>query len=159
MSSENISLLSLAISLAAFYLSFIAYRADKAVVSVRATLFEDHSNLGNFDAVISVSNHGKRPVSLSFVRITKPDGQSFWVPFNANGGEKLDVGEAKSHVVPHSFKGLSVRDHKEWFEHMLFVQDALGGLHYAPWPGQGKIKTTIKLWHEKIRRFFRKHKK
>jgi hypothetical protein len=149
MSSENISLLSLAISLAAFYVSFVAYRADKAVITVRVALLEDHLNLGKFNAAISVSNHGKRPVSLSLVRIRKPDGVSHWMQFSDNGSEKLDVGEVKSHVVSHSFFGASMKDHKEWFEHMIFVQDALGNLHHAPWSAEGKFKNLMKLWQYK----------
>lgn len=140
MDSEYVSYLALLTAIVSLVVSFLALHRDRHIVNVRAVPV---GNLdGTFNLNVSVSNSGKRPISINHV-LLKPKGHpGLYLAFSEGENKKIDVGESKScQIDPRQLNGqlqqFSWENVQELRELEVFVQDAIGKRHKATWEGQG----------------------
>tara|TARA_B100001059_G_scaffold214594_1_gene231476 strand:+ start:192 stop:614 length:423 start_codon:yes stop_codon:yes gene_type:complete len=140
MSSEYISYLALLTAIVSLVVSFLALHRDRHVVRVRAVPIGNID--GTFNLNVSVSNSGKRPISINHVLLKPKDHPGLFLAFSENGNNKIDVGESKScQVDPRQLKGqlqkFTWRTVQELRAIEVYVQDAIGKKHKAVWEGKG----------------------
>jgi len=139
MTSDQISYLALLASIVSLIVSFLTLYRDRHVISVRAVPI-GNSN-GSFDLNISVSNSGKRPISINNVLLKPSNHPGLFLAFAPNGQNRIDVGDSRScQITSSSLSNLPVSwsSVKELRSFEIYVQDAIGKKHKATWEGSGK---------------------
>jgi hypothetical protein len=122
-----ISTLALLVSILAIGISFTALTRDRHKVHVYGAAFEDPPNTWNLS--ITAANAGKRPISMSFVRVHRGGKPVQWLPFSEDGtSKKIEVGDSVTmNIPPKYWSNLS-----ELNECTVTVQDALGKRYPVP---------------------------
>ncbi|MBB3825079.1 hypothetical protein [Xanthomonas arboricola] len=134
MTSDQIAYLALLASVISLIVSFLTLYRDRHVVSVRAVPVEDP--IGIYNLNISVSNSGKRPISINHVLI-RPSGEpGLFVNFAPHGQNRIDVGESRSCQISPTGLPISWSSIRELRKLDVYVQDAIGKQHKAVWEGK-----------------------
>ncbi|MEC4723319.1 hypothetical protein RY831_29630 [Noviherbaspirillum sp. CPCC 100848] len=135
MTADQISYLALLTSVASLVVSFLVLYRDRHVVSVRAVPVE--ISAGVYSLHVSVSNSGRRPISVTHVLLVPPQQPGFSMNFGPNGTERIDVGERYSTTIDPAGLPTSWSTVGELRRFKVFVQDAVGKKHKAVWEGRG----------------------
>jgi hypothetical protein len=134
MTADQIAYLALLTSFVALVVSFLTLYRDRHVISVRAVPVE--TSTGVYSLHVTVSNSGRRPISVTHVLLVPPGHPGLYVNFGPTGSERIDVGESRGITIspiglPISWKGVH-----ELREFRVSVQDAIGKKHRAVWEGR-----------------------
>lgn len=122
-----ISALALVVSIGSAIVSVVALRRDRHIIKARSTAWEDQP--GKWALTVTVSNAGRRPVSIAFVTVNVPNigPRTRQFTANGNGNVRLDVGESTStSVIFPSDKLAMWTSLDELRASKVLVQDALG---------------------------------
>lgn len=129
MSTEQIAYLALIVSIVALIINFVSLYRDKHVIQARRSLYTDSVESGIWNVSISVSNSGKRPITICFITVRIKGGSGVSVPFSNSGPVSIDVGEVATANIEGG-KGAGVwHSLEELKECEIFVEDALGEKH------------------------------
>ena len=133
----DVATLALLISLLSLTLSFINLVRDRHVVRVRATPFWKTKNTLTPDGVeVTVSNHGKRPISISRIYAQQHGlpvvGRSF--PVLSNEDVRIEVGQSASTRIVAGDPLFCWSNVGEFRLCRFVVEDALGKRYKVP-PG------------------------
>jgi hypothetical protein len=129
MSSDYIAYLALLTSIISLVVSFLTLHRDRHVVKARGSIYETTNEPEKWNLSISVSNAGKRPISVSFVTV-RPKGMSgISVPFSEGGSVSIEVGGSAVANIMAGTPAALWRNPTEIADCDIFVQDALGKDH------------------------------
>ena len=134
MTSDQIAYLALLASLISLIVSFLTLNRDRHVVSVRAVPVEDPKGTCNLH--VTVSNSGKRPISINHVLIRPSGSPGLFVNFAPSGQNRIDVGESRSCQISPTELPTTWSSVRELRRLDVYVQDALGKQHKAVWEGK-----------------------
>lgn len=134
MDSNYISYLALITAVVSLIVSFVSLHRDRHVVTVRAVPIELEK--GVLCLHVSVSNGGKRPISITHV-LLRPEGKpGLYLNFAPEGFARVDVGEVRSCTVNPQGLPVTWTNAVELRKLKISVEDALGKKHDAKWVGQ-----------------------
>ena len=129
MSSDYIAYLALLTSIVSIVISFVALHRDKHVVNAKGSIFGSPNDPEKWNLSISVSNSGKREISMSFV-IVRPKGEpGKSLPFSPDGPIKIDVGGSAAMNILAGDSAALWDNPVDISALDIFVQDALGKDH------------------------------
>lgn len=131
MSSDQIANFALCISLFSLLVSLFNLVRDRHVIKAHGSVFERHDKKGVYCLSISVSNSGKRPVSISFVLVRKKGVPGNFFDFTSGGKTpiEVDVGQCATMVLRGPVHNRDWNSGKEIREYKIYVVDALGKKH------------------------------
>jgi hypothetical protein len=131
MNADQIAYLALLTSVISLVVSFLTLYRDRHEISVRAVPFE--SGIGVYGLHVSVSNSGRRPISVTHVLLRPPGKPGLFLNFSPEGACRIDVGEVRSCNISPTGLPVSWSNITELRGLDVFVQDAIGKKHKAVW--------------------------
>jgi len=131
MNTDQIAYLALLTSVVSLVVSFVTLRRDRHVISVRAVPIE--LTQGIFHLHISVSNSGRRPISVTHVSLQPPGKDGLSLEFSPQGACRIDVGEVRACSINPMGLPVSWASVAELRTFQIFVLDAVGKKHKAAW--------------------------
>ena len=145
MAADHIAYLALLASLVSLVVSFLALYRDRHEVRARADAVIDLQGVCNL--LVSVSNSGKRPISINHVLIRPPGHPGMYVNFSSNGQNRVDVGESRGCEISPIGLPVTWASLEELRSLEVFVADAVGKLHKATFQGQQSFLAKMNtLW-------------
>lgn len=143
MNADQIAYLALMVSVASLVVSFMTLYRDRHVVRVRAVSFFDTQGVCNLQ--VTVSNSGRRPISINHVLLRPPGHPGLYLAFAPNGQNQVDVGESKSCQISPIGLPISVwTTLEELHKCKVFVEDAIGKQHKARFSGKRGLLSWFK---------------
>lgn len=133
MNSDHVAYLALLTSLVSLVVSFLTLYRDRHVV--RATADAEIDLQGICHLLVSVSNSGRRPISVNFVLLRPPSHPGIFVNFSPTGPVRLDVGESKGCRINPTGLPITWRHLEELRRFEVFVDDAIGRRYRATFTG------------------------
>lgn len=89
--------------------------------------------------MIVVSNHGKRPISIERVilsrRVSWKEVEVRVFPFSEAGECRIDVGQSSNAVLEPKKVGLTWENFEHFNSYKIQIEDALGKIYRAPYVG------------------------
>lgn len=134
MATEQIAYLALFVSIASLVVSFLNLYRDRHVVRVRAVAVVGLDGVPELN--VSVSNSGKRPISITHVLLRPPRHPGLYLNFAANGQNRVDVGESRSCQIRPTGLPVTRSTLRELHSLDVYVKDAVGKLHKATFQGK-----------------------
>lgn len=133
MNADQIAYLALLTSVISLVVSFLALYRDRHEISVRAVPFESENGINSLH--VSVSNSGRRPISITHVLLRPPGKPGLSLSFSPEGACRIDVGEVRSCNISPTGLRVSWSNITELRGLHVFVHDAIGKNHKAVWEG------------------------
>lgn len=142
MTTDHVAYLALLASLVSLVVSFLTLYRDRHVV--RATADAVINLQGVCNLIVSVSNSGKRPISINHVLIRPPGHPGMYINFSPNGQNRVDVGESRGCEICPTGLPITWANIEELHCLKVYVADAVGKLHKAPFHGRRSFLSRIK---------------
>lgn len=99
LNSDYLALLSLLASLVAIAVTFIPVLRDHPKIEARRSFVQDTPGTQEYNLIVSVSNKGRRPITISFVLARRPGEPGKVFPFSPSGSAYLQNNGAASALV------------------------------------------------------------
>lgn len=147
MNSDYVAYLALIVSLFSLVVSFLTLYRDRHVVRARADAVVDLQGVCHL--LVSVSNSGKRPISITHVLLRPPSHPGMFVNFSPSGSVRLDVGESKGCQINPTGLPVTWSNIEELRRLEVFVDDAVGKRHKATFSGNRTLSSWLRnmgLW-------------
>lgn len=134
MTSTEIAYFALLVSLLSLIVSFLTLHRDRHVLRAWAVPIQESDGLVYLQ--VTVSNSGKRPVSITHVLLRPAGHPGLFLDFAPKGHCKIDVGESRGCRIAPTGLPVTWSSVKEVRQIGIHVQDALGKLHRVRWQGK-----------------------
>lgn len=141
MTADHIAYLALLASLVSLVVSFLALHRDQPVVRASADAVIDLQGVCHL--TVSVSNSGKRPISINHVLIRPRGHPGTYINFSADGRNRVDVGESRGCQISPLVLPVTWANIEQLHALEVFVADAIGKLHKANF--QGKRSNLLQM--------------
>lgn len=129
MSSDYIAYLALLTSIVSLVVSFLALYKDRHVVKARGSIFGTPNEPEKWNLSISVSNGGKRPISVCFITVRPKGMPGMSILFSEGGSVPIEVGGSAVANIMAGTPAALWSNPAEIAACDIFVQDALGKDH------------------------------
>ncbi|WP_139163039.1 hypothetical protein [Desulfonatronum thiosulfatophilum] len=134
MTTEQIAYFALLSSIVSLVVSFLNLYRDRHVVRVRAVAVMDLNGVPELN--VSVSNCGKRAISINHVLLRPPGHPGLYLNFSPNGQNRVDVGESRSCQIHPAGLPVKWATLQELHSINVYVEDAVGKQHKATFQGR-----------------------
>jgi hypothetical protein len=142
MTSEEIAYLALLVSVVSAIMSFIALYRDRHVVRVLADALIDQAGICHL--LVSVSNSGRRPISINHILIRPPNHPGVYINFSRDNQNRVDVGDSKGCQISPVNLPVTWSNIEELHTFKIYAADAVGKLHRATFNGKQNALSRIK---------------
>lgn len=139
MTTDQTAHLALIISAASLMVSILGLYRDRHVVRARAVAITPSNGLPELN--ISVSNSGKRAISINHVLLRPPGHPGLYVNFLPNGQNRIDVGESRSCQIRPIGLPMTWTTVQDLHRLDVYVVDAIGKRYKATFTGKRRA------WH------------
>lgn len=147
MTTDQIAHLALIISAASLMVSILGLYRDRHVVRARAVAITPSNGLPELN--ISVSNSGKRAISINHVLLRPPGHPGLYVNFLPNGQNRIDVGESRSCQIRPIGLPVTWTTVQDLHRLDVYVVDAIGKRYKATFTG--KRRAWAWPWLKRLR--------
>lgn len=137
MISVVLSIIALVISGLSLVISFIALHRDKYSIQARAVPVQQGSS-NTYNLELTVSNEGRRPVSITHVYLVPPPNPhtpGLFLPFALDGDNRIAEFDNKKRVIEPQGLPITWTTADELRLFTIYVEDAVGKRHKAFWEG------------------------
>lgn len=142
MTTDQIAHLALIVSAASLMVSIVSLHRDRHVVRARAVAITPLSGLPELN--ISVSNGGKRAISINHVLLQPPGHPGLYLNFLQAGQNRIDVGESRSCQIRPTSLPVKWNTVQELHSLDVYVVDAIGKRYKATFNGKRRALSWFK---------------
>lgn len=144
MTAHHIAILALLVSAASLGISILALVGDRHMIQVRAVAVVGLDGIPDLD--VTVSNSGKRAISINHVLIRTAGHPGLYINFSSKGNNRIDVGDSRNCRICPQDLPVTWSTVEELHKLEVFVEDAIGQRHKAVFQGKKRASpVAIKL--------------
>jgi hypothetical protein len=140
--TEQVALFALFISFCSLIVSVLSLHRDRHVVRARAAVVISPN--GSPELNISVSNSGKRAISINHILLRPPDHPGMYINFLTPGENRIDVGQSKSCQIHPTGLPVTWKTVQDLQKIDVYVVDAVGKRYKANLNGKKKFWFWLK---------------